>query len=355
MLTMRSRRGGLLVRVVVVVPVQCVIVEFVVNTLLRVARGKRLLILGPIAQNRKKRKPEGKAIVEVEEDEEEVVEKKRAKPARQPAEAPVTATAKTTGSPPSTEVFCVCRQPYQSGVFMIACDLCHEWYHPECIDLTDQQALALDEFTCEKCGANASAESKSSSNIIERKEGKKRKSHKEVEDVDKAKGDGADEGGELADSERGSDSENEKPVDTASLRKDAAPKQAKSHVAIAATTAASVATTAHTHHESEEADKLYCICRRPYSENDFMIACDECEEWYHGDCVGLTQQQSEKLSEWLCPSCNEHGTPQPPNSKAKTELSQKTTDAADVRPPSNQSGAATTKTGNRTVRVASSS
>jgi len=29
----------------------------------------------------------------------------------------------------------------------------------------------------------------------------------------------------------------------------------------------------------------YCICRRPYE--GFMIGCDECDDWYHGHCIGV--------------------------------------------------------------------
>lgn len=32
-------------------------------------------------------------------------------------------------------------------------------------------------------------------------------------------------------------------------------------------------------------EELYCICRQSW-DNRFMICCDVCEEWYHGQCVG---------------------------------------------------------------------
>ncbi|GAV05596.1 hypothetical protein RvY_15700 [Ramazzottius varieornatus] len=52
--------------------------------------------------------------------------------------------------------------------------------------------------------------------------------------------------------------------------------------------------------------KLYCICQKPYGKR-FMISCDECEEWFHGDCVGITKAQGKKLGEantrWVCPMC----------------------------------------------------
>ena len=38
-----------------------------------------------------------------------------------------------------------------------------------------------------------------------------------------------------------------------------------------------------------------------------MICCDICEDWYHGDCVGVTQADGKELEkkseEWMCPKC----------------------------------------------------
>jgi hypothetical protein len=38
--------------------------------------------------------------------------------------------------------------------------------------------------------------------------------------------------------------------------------------------------------------KLYCICRKPYRQGVFMIGCDNCDEWYHGRCVGFEEDVS---------------------------------------------------------------
>jgi len=29
-------------------------------------------------------------------------------------------------------------------------------------------------------------------------------------------------------------------------------------------------------------EKVYCLCRRPYEEDEFMIQCDVCNDWFHG-------------------------------------------------------------------------
>lgn len=47
--------------------------------------------------------------------------------------------------------------------------------------------------------------------------------------------------------------------------------------------------------DAEEDDPVvYCICRKPYKEGDFMIHCDKCKEWFHGNCVKVTQRVSQK-------------------------------------------------------------
>jgi len=46
----------------------------------------------------------------------------------------------------------------------------------------------------------------------------------------------------------------------------------------------------------------YCICRSSDSQR-FMIACDNCDEWYHGDCVGVSQSISKKIKAFYCHIC----------------------------------------------------
>jgi hypothetical protein len=35
-----------------------------------------------------------------------------------------------------------------------------------------------------------------------------------------------------------------------------------------------------------EGQEVYCFCRKPQRQNEFMIACDRCNEWFHGACLG---------------------------------------------------------------------
>ena len=40
-----------------------------------------------------------------------------------------------------------------------------------------------------------------------------------------------------------------------------------------------------------------------------MICCDQCEEWYHGSCVGISVNQGKRMEregkEYICPVCVE--------------------------------------------------
>ena len=36
---------------------------------------------------------------------------------------------------------------------------------------------------------------------------------------------------------------------------------------------------------------LYCVCRQPHIIGDCMIQCDDCDDWFHPYCVGLSMQE----------------------------------------------------------------
>ncbi|KAK0612919.1 hypothetical protein B0T17DRAFT_542139 [Bombardia bombarda] len=58
--------------------------------------------------------------------------------------------------------------------------------------------------------------------------------------------------------------------------------------------------------ESGEVDNgLYCLCRGP-DNHQFMIACDKCEDWFHGDCIGMDKYTGEELVlRYICPRCDD--------------------------------------------------
>ncbi|XP_050437023.1 nucleosome-remodeling factor subunit NURF301 isoform X2 [Adelges cooleyi] len=57
-------------------------------------------------------------------------------------------------------------------------------------------------------------------------------------------------------------------------------------------------------------EKIMCICRTPYDSSQFYVGCDMCHNWFHGSCVGITVQMSKKISEWFCPECKRSKDPE---------------------------------------------
>ncbi|KAH9630803.1 hypothetical protein HF086_001031 [Spodoptera exigua] len=53
-----------------------------------------------------------------------------------------------------------------------------------------------------------------------------------------------------------------------------------------------------------QAGQQYCICRSSDSSR-FMIACDACEEWYHGDCINISEREAKYIKNYFCDRCRE--------------------------------------------------
>ncbi|KAM7411063.1 hypothetical protein PAMA_021173 [Pampus argenteus] len=49
---------------------------------------------------------------------------------------------------------------------------------------------------------------------------------------------------------------------------------------------------------------VYCVCRKP-DINCFMIGCDSCTEWFHGDCIGVSEKAAKAIRVWYCVSCRD--------------------------------------------------
>ncbi|XP_017006135.2 CXXC-type zinc finger protein 1 isoform X2 [Drosophila takahashii] len=52
----------------------------------------------------------------------------------------------------------------------------------------------------------------------------------------------------------------------------------------------------------KQEDQAYCICRTSDCSR-FMIGCDGCEEWYHGDCIGITEKEAKHIKQYYCRRC----------------------------------------------------
>lgn len=54
----------------------------------------------------------------------------------------------------------------------------------------------------------------------------------------------------------------------------------------------------------EESDNgPYCLCRGP-DDHRWMICCEKCDDWFHGECINLNKEVGENLIEkFICPRC----------------------------------------------------
>ena len=52
-----------------------------------------------------------------------------------------------------------------------------------------------------------------------------------------------------------------------------------------------------------EAVPVFCACSEPYNPDRFMVECEECEDWFHPECVGHTQASAARLKRFTCPQC----------------------------------------------------
>ncbi|EDV29726.1 uncharacterized protein TRIADDRAFT_19587 [Trichoplax adhaerens] len=51
--------------------------------------------------------------------------------------------------------------------------------------------------------------------------------------------------------------------------------------------------------------ELYCICNGPYHDNEFMIQCDVCNDWFHGRCIGIEEYEASRIDTYHCPKCSD--------------------------------------------------
>ncbi|KIW01250.1 uncharacterized protein PV09_07292 [Verruconis gallopava] len=52
-------------------------------------------------------------------------------------------------------------------------------------------------------------------------------------------------------------------------------------------------------------NEVFCICRKG-DNHTWMIACDGgCEDWFHGKCVNILEDDGELIDKYICPNCEE--------------------------------------------------
>ncbi|XP_078692537.1 nucleosome-remodeling factor subunit BPTF-like isoform X2 [Branchiostoma floridae x Branchiostoma belcheri] len=56
-----------------------------------------------------------------------------------------------SGRDKDRKLYCVCKTPYDATQFYIGCDLCSNWFHGVCVNITEKQAEQMDSYTCPDC------------------------------------------------------------------------------------------------------------------------------------------------------------------------------------------------------------
>ena len=47
---------------------------------------------------------------------------------------------------------------------------------------------------------------------------------------------------------------------------------------------------------------IFCLLTR------FYVGCDKCQDWFHGTCVGISQEEADQLDTYVCPRCKDSET-----------------------------------------------
>jgi len=48
--------------------------------------------------------------------------------------------------------------------------------------------------------------------------------------------------------------------------------------------------------------EVYCVCRLP-NTGEAMICCEQCDEWYHFRCIGMTAAEAARTEHYVCAAC----------------------------------------------------
>ncbi|XP_062187653.1 DDT domain-containing protein PTM-like [Phragmites australis] len=72
--------------------------------------------------------------------------------------------------------------------------------------------------------------------------------------------------------------------------------------------------------EISEVSPVCCLCEKCYSEEAIYIACEKCEDWFHGDIYSITLENVNNLIGFKCHRCRLRGVPVCPYAQNGTIL-----------------------------------
>ena len=163
--------------------------------------------------------------------------------------------------PAKKKLYCICQAPYDATRFMVGCDTCHNWFHGDCIGVSEESVADIDVWVCKNCQEEEAKE----------------------------------------------DAVNGTPevLSTPTVKQTEAKKATPSNLSTekASTSFASASNPVVGQHKEKDGEELFCLCRRPYDESQFYICCDSCQDWFHGRCVGVLQKEADTIDVYVCPNC----------------------------------------------------
>jgi len=71
-----------------------------------------------------------------------------------PVSLPVTQNSNSqevTHDEDDTNLYCICKEPYNSNIWMIGCDTCQNWFHGKCVGITALEARKIKNYVCAEC------------------------------------------------------------------------------------------------------------------------------------------------------------------------------------------------------------
>ncbi|CAJ0565895.1 unnamed protein product, partial [Mesorhabditis spiculigera] len=169
-----------------------------------------------------------------------------------------------------TELHCICRQPFDDRKFYVACSQCSQWFHGKCIGLSEKRAKRLCQFICHDCRAPENEDSEMEGEAF-----------KQAAHLDGADDEEVDIEGEIEQMER---------------------ERARIHVKEESHDGGE---EEEEEGKEEEEEPLYCICHTPYDDTKFYVGCDNCPNWFHPSCVGITEIEAQTVEKFLCPDCTD--------------------------------------------------
>lgn len=52
--------------------------------------------------------------------------------------------------------------------------------------------------------------------------------------------------------------------------------------------------------------EVNCVCGRPNNPDLVMVCCEQCNVWFHTECVGLSDRQASLMPSFVCSPCEAH-------------------------------------------------